>query len=347
MRVYGYDEGMNKIGILDYVQILWNRKNFELGAFTLYQHADDYIDCTYIKAEDRREIGTCYKPTYKTEQNGKYVTVEGKFTKDFCNDETTGHGKTIVSTESLNAQFLQSLSRLGITEAVDSEVLSARDDVMTRCLHVGDEMSRILQLDQESFDILRNENGDWKIRFRKAKDRGIIFSKALGNASAISYYQDMSGYYHTCVGYVEIPAEVVKAGYTGTTVIGGKYYDTESYTSTLSVPERYKRRKLSKDFSLPEGLECTVANKAKIRAQIQQMCKLELLDHYVVRDIEVDSLQIAGCKYMIDYDVGDIVHVHIPEIDVLYEAQIIEADETWEKNQQTVKITIGNKKIKR
>lgn len=345
MRVFGYDENMNRIAIIDYVQLLWNRRNFEAGSFTLYQHADNYVDCTYIQAEGRSETGICYKPTYKTSANGRYITVEGKFVEDLPNDETTMHGKTIVSTQSLNAQFMSSLSRLGITEASTSETLLPRDDVMTRCLKAGDEIHRILQMDKESYDIFW-DNG-WKIGFRKPRNVDVTFAKALGNAKEISYYHDMSDYYHICIGYVEIPADVVNAGYTGTAQVGGKYYDTESYTSALSVPDRYQLRQISKDFSLPEGLECSATNKTKIKEQIKQMCKLELLDHYVTRDIDVEPIQIDGCRYLIDYDLGDICNVSIPEIGVTYEAQIMGVDETWEKNRQSCKISFGNKKIKR
>ena len=70
------------------------------------------------------------------------------------------------------------------------------------------------------------------------------------------------------------------------------------------------------DFSMPEGLDITTSNKSKIKAQIVQMCQLELLNHYVIRDIEVTPLQIAGCRYLIDYDLGDIVSVSYTHLDV-------------------------------
>ena len=345
MKVFAFDENMNRIGELKYIQLLWDRKGNEPGGFTLYQQSKHYIEAAYIMAEGRREIGIVYKPAYKANPNGRYVTTEGKFAEDMTNDATTEHGKTIVATRRMNDQFMEYLRKKGIKEALDSETMKPRDEVVTRCLDVGGEIYRILALDQETFQVQWNDG--WEIKFVKPRETGIRFSKGIGNAKEIIYSQDMSVYKHKCTGYVEIPDDIVKEGYSGTTLIGGKHYETDSFTSTLQVEERFRQKEMSMDFSMPEGLEITAANKAKIKSQIIQMCQLELLNHYVVREIEVTPLQIAGCRYLIDYDLGDIVLVEIPEIGITYEAQIIEVHEVWEKNIQTYTITLGHKRIKR
>jgi hypothetical protein len=345
MKVFAFDEHMNRIGELKYIQLLWDRKCNEPGGFTLYQQSKHYIEAAYIMAEGRKEIGIVYKPAYKANPNGRYVTTEGKFAEDITNDATTEHGKTIVATKRMNDQFMEYLTKKGIKEAFDSETMKPRDEVVTRCLDVGGEMYRILALDQETFQVQWNDG--WEIKFVKPRDTGIRFSKGIGNAKEIIYSQDMSVYKYKCTGYVEIPDDIVKEGYSGTTLIGGKHYETDSFTSTLQVEERFRQKEMSMDFSMPEGLEITAANKAKIKAQIIQMCQLELLNHYVVREIEVTPLQIAGCRYLIDYDLGDIVLVEIPEIGITYEAQIIEVYEVWEKNIQTYTITLGHKRIRR
>lgn len=345
MKVFAFDEHMNRIGELKYIQLLWDRKCNEPGGFTLYQQSKHYIEAAYIMAEGRKEIGIVYKPAYKANPNGRYVTTEGKFAEDITNDATTEHGKTIVATKRMNDQFMEYLTKKGIKEAFDSETMKPRDEVVTRCLDVGGEMYRILALDQETFQVQWNDG--WKIKFVSPRATGIRFSKGIGNAKEIIYSQDMSVYKHKCTGYVEIPDDIVKGGYSGTTLIGGKYYETDSFTSTLQVEDRFRQKEMSMDFSMPEGLEITTSNKTKIKAQIVQMCQLELLNHYVVRDIEVTPLQIAGCRYLIDYDLGDIVLVEIPEVGITYEAQIIEVHEVWEKNTQTYAITLGHKRIKR
>lgn len=345
MKVFAFDENMNRIGELKYIQLLWDRNNTEPGGFTLYQQSKHYIEAAYIMAEGRREIGIVYKPSYKSDPNGRYVTTEGKFAEDMANDATTGHGMTIVASKRMNDQFMSYLNDKGIKEANDSEAMKRRDEVITRCLDVGVEMYRILALDQESFQI--NWNGGWEIKFVKPRETGIRFSKGIGNAKEIIYSQDMSVYKHKCTGYVEIPDDVVKEGYSGTSYVGGKYYEADSFTSTLKVEDRFKKKEMSIDFSMPEGLDITTSNKSKIKAQIVQMCQLELLNHYVIRDIEVTPLQIAGCRYLIDYDLGDIVLVEIPEVGITYEAQIIEVHEVWEKNIQTYTITLGHKRVKR
>lgn len=345
MKIFAYDENMNKIGEIKYIQLLWDRKNFESGSFVLYQQSQHYIEAAYIRAEGRREIGIVYKPAYSNAMNGRYRTVEGKFAEDLANGATTHHGRNIVASQSLNKQLMEELKSQSIIESSSSEELDRRDDVLTRCMESGAEIYRILQLDQETFRI--DWDNGWKISFVKPKNRGLHFSKGLGNVKDIAFLKDMSLYKHKCTGYVEIPKDIVDSGYTGTTCVGGKYYETGSYTSTLDVPDIYKRREISVDLSIPEGLEITVANKSKIKEQIVQMCKLELLDHYVIREIELTPAQADGCKYLEDYDLGDIIEVEIPEINVVYKAQIIEVNETWEKNMQKYKIVLGHKKLQR
>lgn len=345
MKVFAYNENMEKIGELKFVQLLWDRKRYEPGTFTLYQQAQHYMDTAYIMAEGREEIGIVYKPEYKQRPNGRYVTTEGRFAEDMTNGATTNHGKTIVASRSLNEQLMEDLRPLGITEAAGSDDLLRRDDVMTRCMESGAEMYRILQLDQESFKVTWDKG--WKLRFVKPRQTGLRFSKGLGNAKEITYAQDMSVYKHRCTGYVEIPKDIVDEGYSGTTMIGGMYYESESYTSTLDMPERFRQREMSVDLTMPEGIDITPGNKRRIKEQIIQMCRLELLDHYVVREIEVVPSQIEGCRYLIDYDLGDIVTVEIPELEVTYLAQIIEVHEVWEKNMQKYAITLGHKRIVR
>lgn len=93
MKLYGYDEQMNKIGEIKYVQVLWNRKNFEPGTFLIYQQLQHYVDAAYIKAENRREIGIVYKSNYANHINGRYMTIEGKFAEDITNGSSTKHGR--------------------------------------------------------------------------------------------------------------------------------------------------------------------------------------------------------------------------------------------------------------
>lgn len=345
MKIYGYDEQMNKIGEIKYVQVLWNRKNFEPGTFLIYQQLQHYVDVAYIKAEGRREIGIVYKPNYANRINGMYVTIEGKFAEDIANGSSTKHGRTLVTSKSLNAQFMDELKGQPLKEGANSELINGREGVLERCLQSGTEIYRILQLEQESFNV--DWLKGWKINFVKPKNKGLRFSKGLGNVKEIAYTKDMSGYKHRCIGYVEIPKDVIDDGYSGATNVGGRYYEVGEYVSTLDVPELYKTREISVDFCLPEGLDIKKENKAKIRKQIVQMCKLELLNHYVSKEISVVPAQADGCRYLEDYDLGDLVELEIPEIGIVYNAQIIEVNETWEKNMKKQEIVLGHKKVKR
>lgn len=350
MRVYGLDASSSIQKEFEYIQLLWTRRYYEPGNFVLYMPASSAAgmeSVDLVSAEGREELAYLYKPQYEATVRGSFVTCYGRFVEDLANDVTTYLGKDIKGSQSLNTQLTALLGSLVSGEATGSIVLTQRDEVVEKHKLAGEEIYRILKAEKESFRIIRSGSVS-RIKYIKARDKtDLVFDLHLGNLKSAEHSEDWSDYYHKCVGYIEIPKDVVDAGYTGTILSGGKYYDRSEYTSTLAVTPRMQKRVLSRDFTLPEGLECTAANKTRIRSALTGMCKLELLNHYVERDIDVDPIQIEGCRYLEDYDLGDIITVRIPELDLTYEAQIIEVQETWEKNHQKIKLKLGNKRMKR
>lgn len=347
MRVYGLDENFNRVKEFKYIELSWNRKFYEPGDYLLYIPATDMgetNDVRFIQVEGRDELGFVYKTGMLSNIEGVFVTLEGRFAEDLANDATTDMGKNILSSQNMATVLCTYLTPLGVVHG--GGTLVARNATVARHAQVGDEIYRILKTEKESYRITYVD-GVPEIEFVQAATIPLQISKRMGNAAKIEYSSDVSDYFHICKGYIEIPKEQIDAGYTGAVKIGGKWYEQASYTSTLTVSPRLQKRTLSREYSLPEGLECIPANKTQIQDAIENYCRLELLDHYIDRTVDVETLQKSGCRYLVDYDLGDILSIYIEELDITFEAQIVEVRETWKKNRQEYKLIFDNKKIKR
>lgn len=88
------------------------------------------------------------------------------------------------------------------------------------------------------------------------------------------------------------------------------------------------------------GIEIIATNESKIRAQMKEAARLEMLNNYKIETINVDVLQ-ETFKYLRDYDLGDICSVVIDELEMTYSIRIIEVKEIHRKNAVEIQLVFG------
>ena len=78
--VLGFDKYGNALGVIDFIELQWNRKYLECGSFVIYLAASDYdTDIKYVQYSDRPETGIVQKIEYEEKVGGRFVTLSGFF----------------------------------------------------------------------------------------------------------------------------------------------------------------------------------------------------------------------------------------------------------------------------
>lgn len=85
----------------------------------------------------------------------------------------------------------------------------------------------------------------------------------------------------------------------------------------------------------------TSANWSQIKSELQEQGKLEGLNHYKEQAASFKAIQVSGCQYLTNYDLGDLISVQVPIQSDTYKARIMGVNEVHRGNHCEVDLTIG------
>ena len=79
-------------------------------------------------------------------------------------------------------------------------------------------------------------------------------------------------------------------------------------------------------------------------ASLKQKGLDELLNYQVVQNVDIQAAS-SGFAYLTDWDLGDKVDVIVEDIGLAMQARIVTVRETFKRNNHTVEIELGDKKL--
>lgn len=333
MELMALDENYNQLCYLTYYDLMWDRKYYEPGEFTIQILASDYNeDMAYIYTKDRPETGIIQHMEYTDDDN--MVVLKGYFAEKLLGDKIVypvfnGSGniptvvRNIITTYKSDIHNLQlgTFSNEGASIS-KQETGGNLDDVVFDMLQIEEKSCRMrydYQNDRFYFDI-------WKGIDRtqsQAINNFVVFSNGFRNIKKVSAEDDDSKYknYFVVGGSGEGPDRVYEivdlsgGGYKRMQFIDAKSTSYDSDKQTL----------------------------AEYKAELHQK-GIEKASKYVdIHNVEFDAVNDSGFVYLQDYDLGDRCDIAIEAINKAYEARIIEICEVFKANKHTVTLTFGDK----
>ena len=182
------------------------------------------------------------------------------------------------------------------------------------------------------------------------KTESVIFSKANGNAASISYTYDESD----AKGGATLTAQISNRNVVGQTFTDDAEHKFRWYIATDGSSQKYHLTCLAKGFYQsrmneyvsPEQAETVTVESAEtktmamIRSEMVAAADKVFNEHAPTDEVEVEVLQVPGCKYGTDYVLGDRVSVVIEAAGVTLPMTVTEAEVIWEDNHEEVTIKL-------
>lgn len=318
---------------LTYFDLMWHRKYYENGKFSVQIRADHYDpDMKYIYTSKRPETGNIEQIKYT--QDDSMIVLSGFFYERTLHDKIVyplfkqyGTRAKFVATAVENYKDDLPITVDGGyqntgTQATRQDTGSHLDDLAHEMLKAEEKAYRCVydyENDQMTFEIYQGVDRTQS----QDVNNFVTFSKGFNNIRNAAVTEDSSNYanYFVCGGQGEGSNRI----YAVLDLSGGGHKrmefldmrDIEYDTSKMTL-EEYKE---------------SLIERAKEKAA-------EYVD---IHNVEFDADANAGAVYLQDYDLGDKCDIIIDPIKRSYEARIIEILETWSKGVHQVTLTFGDK----
>ncbi len=334
MELFALDSNFQILGILDYINLQWNREYYESGSFSVQLPAGGFIPGTkYLYTSARPETGIVQKLELSETVKGKFIQLSGFFLEALLNDKIVfptfyGSGKLESAVTDMINRY-----RADLPISVESPL-----DLQTQAIcfqetggQLGNTAYEKLKTQQLSYycryDYLSNT-----IRFKvwkgtdrtqdQTKNNFVIFSEGFCNLSQADVMIDDSNYKNYAV--VAGEGEGAQRKMAVADLSGG------GYQKILFVDARMQRWDQEKQ-SESEYLEA-----------LRQYGVEKLADYALIQNIEVI---VAGdsFSYLIDFDLGDLVDVMIESLGLQLRARIVAVHEVFKSFSHTITIELGDK----
>jgi hypothetical protein len=335
MELLALDENFIPTGKtkLKYFDLMWNRKYYETGQFSIQIEAYDYdAKMKYVFTNDRSELGIIQKIKYTAEDN--MIVLSGFFYEGTLADKIIyptfeRYGTRSAFVAAAVEKYKSDIPKLKVAEYDDTGEKVQKQET-------GDSLETMahetLQVEEKAYRCRYDfENDVIYFEIYKGTDRTqaqsennfVVFSKGFRNLKGVEAERDESNYKNYFV-------------------IGGSGEGEERIYATLDLSGGGQRKELfidAKSKSYDEDKQ-TIAEYKEILIQTA----IEKAQKYVsIENVEFDTDTSKGAEYLKDYDLGDKCDVIVEELEMAYEARIIEILETWNKGKHEVTLTFGDK----
>lgn len=335
MELMTLDKDFVPVGltVLPYLDLLWDRKYYETGQFSVQIRAKDYSDeMRYIYTRNRPEIGMIQKVVYTDEE--ELVELSGFFCEKLLADKIIypvfeRYGTRAGFVAAAVAKYKSDIPRLKVAEFDDSgEKIRKQETGAT--------------LEEMAYSTLQVEGKSYRCRYDLEQD---VINFEIYQGIDRTQAQTVNNFVTFSRGFRNIKnvrAQSDSSAYKNYFVVGGQGEGAERITATLDLSEGGYRRELFIDGKSKSYAEDKQTQEEYMEVLIQ--LATEKAQRYVsIENVEFDTVADAGAKYLEDYDLGDKCDIIIDSIGKAYEARIIEVLETWDSGVHQVTLTFGDK----
>lgn len=313
--------------------IMWHRKYYENGMFSVQIRAEDYDpEMKYIYTNERPELGDIEQIKYT--QDDSMVVLSGFFYERRLNDKIVYPMFKERATRSKFIADAVDTYKDDLPIVVDGNYPSGgsaatRQDTGSNL----DELAhKTLQAEERAYRCVYDyENNRMTFEIYQGKDRTqsqnannfVVFSKGFRNIRKASVTEDSSNFknYFVCGGQGEGSARIY-----ATLDLSGGGYKRMQFLDMRDV--EYNSSKMTL---------------AEYGEALQERAKEKAAEYVDIHNVEFDADATTSFVYLRDYDLGDKCDIIIDPIMRSYEARIIEVIESWSKGVHQVTLTFGDK----
>lgn len=319
---------------IKYSDLMWHRKYYEPGTFSIQISVEQYDDSMYyIDTPERDELGVVQKVQYTEDK--KAIVLSGFFFEKKLSDKIVFPVLNMTGTRTEIAvtavrEYKEDIPRLHVMDATAAgEEVIQKEEVGTE---LGEMVYRTLKVEEKSFRCRYDfENDVIDFEVYKGKDRTqaqtennfVTFSKGFRNLKSIIATKDNSLYKNYFV-------------------VAGDTVDDEQIVVILDLSGGGYKQKLYIDDTNKKYN----ANSQSIEEyrEILMQDAIEKAEKYVsISNVEFDTIADSGFKYLEDYNLGDKCDVIVDAIQMSFEARIIEVIESETKGKRQETLIFGDK----
>lgn len=351
MEVIFLDDNISLLKYCKVISLQWHRKYYEPGQFLIQILASDYeSSMKYVKLSERDEIGIIQKIQYEQTVKGAFIQLSGFFGErilwEWVNYPTYYCKQTYTDLEEWMMTYLiPSSPRLWLKYSLPILEIMYRDEAIKCSIgpfqntgdYEGETIYKILKEYECSISVTRDIDADdeycyleiWKGKDRtqdQSKYSYATFSTAFGNVKNIKLIIDESNYKNVAI---VAGAGEGDARYNVTVDESGEKHKFHIFVNaSQESPDNYNQTDPAFTNYL-NGLRQIGRNNLRT-------------DYSAITNIEFEAVQ-KNIIYRRDYDLGDVCDIIIDEMKKSFTARLIEVLETWEKGEQTITLTFGDK----
>lgn len=316
-----------------YFDLMWNRKYYETGDFSIQIRASDYSpDMAYIYAKQRPELGMIQCVEFSDTDN--MVVLSGMFYERKLADKIVypvfnGYGNRATLARKMVSAYKSDIPKLALGTFKDEgekiekqETGGELEEVLHTMLQAEEKAYRCRYdyvADKVYFDIWQGVDRTQS----QMENNFVTFSKGFRNIKNVNTKEDCSNYKNYAV--VAGSGQADERIYQIVDLSGG------NYKQMIFVDARNEKYDPEKQTL------------AEYKNALYQKGVEKLQDYVDIHNVEFDALANSGFKYLEDYDLGDKCDIIIEDVQKSYEARVIEILETWCKGVHTVTLTFGDK----
>lgn len=327
MEVYILDKNFQTIALVDdFESLIWRRKYFSCGEFSLYTSPDKYYelkDAMYLSKSDSNELGII--ESIKLDESS--FTIKGRFARSLT-DRLIVYPTVMVKNKYLGKLMTEQISeRLGIKigDVVSGSIITTQQtggslmewfDELT--LNQG--LTYDILYDYENNCLLFQMRQGRDLRQEQSENNPVIFSPDWDNLLSFVYEKSDKDYKNFCIVAGEnsganrrtVPIDLRSSG---DEEIRELWVDARDLQSDGFTDDEY-------DMAL-----------------FQRGC--EKLSSYAKTECFSADVTTDNYTYREDYDLGDIVNISVPKHGIYTDFRITEIEEIYERGARSLTLTFG------
>ena len=336
MELLALDEAFQPVDYLAYFNLQWTREYYTVGQFSVQIAAAAYKpEMAYLYTPDRPETGIIQTVELTETVKGRFVQLSGFFLEAILNDKVVyptyyAAGTIPAAVVDMLLQYKDYIPLLTVAAAP-----AVQADAAT-WQETGGQLASVAYTKLQTVQCSLRCRYDYQANTITAEvwqglDRTqeqtanpfVTFSDGFGNLTQVDASLDRSNYKNYAVVVGQDQAENRKVAYAD---LSGGGYKRVVYVDARS--ELWDQEKQTETEYL---------------AGLEQKGLDTLLGYTVIRNVDIQAA--GGFIYLKDWDLGDRVDVIVEDIGLAMQARIVTVREVFKKNDHTVEIELGDKKL--
>lgn len=355
-NIIALDKHYEIVSLLRYTNLQWNRKYYEPGIFSLEIPLEQYSkDYAYLYTKDRPEMGKITQVNYIDRGAYRAVYLSGYFLENELNSRVvyrkgTGNIQNAPSwvsqegvAESVAFSFFNGFKdvriegkafNLGIEEGTNEQ--RGKRANHERCGELlGNKIYHILQASKMSYRVSYDFENSRRVfsvwsgydRTQEQQENNpIVFSTRYGNIKKPNVLLDSTNYRNICI-------------------VDHEYEESVSYRAVIN-DEEMEDDETGAFVFLKSAVNRNDYTEEAFLSALDSEGRTELADRVKTVNVEFDAME-GSYEYRVDFDLGDICHIEIPEMEISADAVLIGCGEVIKKGTWSLTLEFGTPILKR